>query len=60
MMSMWWISDPRNRRARRMCQAACLPAPKTQMEWTLERRAKMIVEARAVRKAVSSEAARKA
>jgi len=43
-----------------MCHAACFPAPKTAMEWTLERRLKMMVEARAVRKAVSSSAARKA
>lgn len=59
-MSTWWISLPRNMSARRMCHAACFPAPKTAMEWTFERRLKIMVEARAVRKAVSSSAARKA
>ena len=60
MMWMWWMSGPRRRRARRMCQRAWAPAPKTQMVWTVVRRVKMMVEARAVRKAVREEAARKA
>lgn len=42
-----------------MCHSACAPAPKTAMVWTFERRLKMMVAVRAVRKAVSSEAARK-
>ena len=47
-------------RARRMCHFACRPAPKTVIEWTLERRLKMMVDASAVRKAVNSSASRKA
>lgn len=43
-----------------MCQDAWAPAPKTVIEWTEVRRERMIVDARAVRKAVRASAERKA
>lgn len=43
-------------RARRICQYACFPAPKTVIEWTFDLLWNIIVDANAVRKAVSSSA----
>jgi hypothetical protein len=56
MMLMWWISGPRRMRARRTCQYACFPAPKTVIECTFDLLANSIVAANPVRKAVSSSA----
>lgn len=49
---------PWRRRARRTCQYACFPTPKTTIFLTFRRRVRRREEARAVRKAVNSSALR--
>jgi hypothetical protein len=60
MILRWCISDPRRSKASRACQYACFPAPNITTSCTFCRLLKIIVDARAVRKAVNSAALRKA
>ena len=55
-MFKWWISSGRSNLARRMCQYACLPAPNTVISCTDCRFFSSMVDASAVRKAVTSSA----